>query len=232
MYGTFRRRLRAGRFVAGAAAAALAFTSLAASAATPLSPETGATTSSHPVFTWALGPDEESDSVHIANRPETTPDGRFYDENIVMSGFVEDAGATTWSPSEALYAGRYWWNVETLDASFDPVLSAIREFTVAPEVKLLSARFSRYSVSRQVRAELRWVTNAPEVLVEIRFLQKRRAVGVVRERSETLVSQDPDETMLAWTAPRKVPRGARLVVVVRITGAGGTATTRRSLRAP
>jgi hypothetical protein len=232
MNGTFRRRLRTSRFFAGAAAAALMFSALAAHAATPLSPETGATTSSHPVFTWSLAPDEESDSVHIANRPETTPEGRFYDENIVMSGFVDDVASTTWTPSEALYAGRYWWNVETLNVDFDPVLSPIREFRVAPEVKLLSTRFVRFTISRQVRAELQWATNAPEVLVEVRFLHKRRAVGIVRERSETLVSQDPDETMLNWTAPRKVRRGAQLVAVVRITGAGGTATTRRSLRAP
>ena len=196
-----------------------------------MSPDPGATTSSHPVFTWALGPGEESDSVHIANQPDTTPDGEFHSENVVAIGNAEP-DSTTWSPTDPLFAGRYWWNVETRDADFAPSFSPVRDFTVATEIRLLSVRFARYTVGRHVRIDLRWVTNAHDVVVEVRFLRRGRTVGLVRRQGETLISRDPDSAVLTWTAPRKVGRRSGLVAVVRVTGAGASATTRRSFTAP
>jgi hypothetical protein len=216
----------------GLSFAALVCASLATSAATPVAPAPGATTSSHPIFTWTLEPTEESDTVHVASRPETTPDGQFHSENVVMTGALVESAATTWSPVEALFAGRYWWNVETRDADFSPSFSAVREFTVAPEVQLLSVRLSRSTFLRQVSVDFRWVTNAHEVTVEVRFLRRGRVVGLVRGHTETLISRDPDRGSLQWRAPRKVPRGTRLVARVRITGDGHSATAQRSFTAP
>jgi hypothetical protein len=216
----------------GAGLAALVCASLATSAATPLAPAPGATTSSHPVFTWTLEPTEESDTVHVASRPETTPDGQFHSENVVMTGPLVDSAATTWSPVEALFAGRYWWNIETRDADFLPVFSPVREFTVAPEVQLLSVRLSRSTFLRQISVDLRWVTNTHDVAVELRLLRRGRVVGLVRGHAETLLSRDPERGSVQWKAPRKVRRGTRLVARVRITGDGHSATAQRSLTAP
>ena len=216
----------------GIGLAALVSASLAASAATPVAPAQGATTTSHPVFTWSLAPTEESDTVHIASRPETTPDGEFHAENLVMTGAVVESAATTWSPADALFAGRYWWNVETRDADFMPAFSPVREFTVAPEVQLLSVRLSRSTFLRQVTVDLRWVTNAHDVAVEMRVLRKGRVVGLVRGHTETLISRDPDRGSLQWRAPRKIRRGTRLVAQIRITGAGGSAMVHRPVAAP
>jgi hypothetical protein len=212
--------------------AALVSASVAASAASPVAPAPGATTSSHPVFTWSLGPSEESDTVHIASRPDTTPEGQFHDENVVMTGAPEEGTATSWSPVEALFAGRYWWNIETRDADFLPAFSPVREFTVAPEVRLLSVRLSRTTFLRQITVECRWVTNAHDVAIELRFLRKGRPVGVVREQVETLISGDPDRGLLQWRAPRKVRPGTKLVALVRLVAAGHTAVVHRSFRAP
>jgi hypothetical protein len=210
----------------------LCWTPLAASAPSPVLPEAGATTSSHPVFSWTLGPDEESDMIYIAREPETTPEGRFHTENLVMTGAVTESKSTAWSPTEALFAGRHWWNVESRDADFSPVYSATREFTVATELRLLSARLSRYPVNRQVTIDLRWVTNSQQVTIEVRFVSRGRVVGVVRRRGETLVSREPDRTALTWRAPRRVPPGAQLRAIVRLTGTGKSAIAQRLLRAP
>jgi hypothetical protein len=210
----------------------LCWTSVAASAPSPVLPEAGATTSSHPVFSWTLGPDEESDMVYIANEPETTPEGRFHTENLVMIGAVTESRSTAWSPAEALFAGRHWWNVESRDADFSPVYSATREFTVATELRLLSARLSRYPVNRQVTTDLRWVTNSQYVTIEVRFVWRGRVIGIVRRREETLVSREPDRTALTWQAPQRVPPGARLRATVRITGTGKSTIAQRLLRAP
>jgi hypothetical protein len=197
-----------------------------------VAPEPGAITSSHPVFAWTLGAGEESDTVHIAKAPETTPEGEFHGENVVMSGAMVESNSTTWSPTDALFAGRYWWNVETRDADFARAFSAVREFSVAPEVRVLSVRLSRSTFLRQVSTDIRWVTNAHEVAVEVRFLRKSRVVGVVRRHAETLLSRDPDRALLQWRTPRKVRPGTRLVAVVRITGAGESAVAQRSFAAP
>lgn len=227
-----RRHLVPAWLSASVVAAALVFCSLASSAANPVSPEPGAITSSQPVFTWTLPPDEESEAVYIANRPDTGPEGAFLDDNVVMTGLVEDVDSTTWSPSEPLFAGRHWWIVETFDADFASVYSAGREFTVATEVRLVSAKLARFALGREVRADLEWVTNAPEVVAELRFLRRGRIVGLVRRRSETRISQDADRTSLTWRTPRKIRRGVRLDVVVRVVGAGASATKRSSVRAP
>lgn len=212
--------------VVGAAA------SLALAAATPITPEHGATTSSHPTFTWTLGPDEESDAVHIASNPATTFDGEFHSENVVTTGAVDDGAATTWSPTEPLFAGRYWWNVETRDADFMPAFSAVREFTVAPEIRLLAARLSRSRVLRQVSVDLRWVTNVPEVTLELRLLRKGRVVGLVRRRAETLLSGEEDRGSLEWRAPRRVRPGTRVVAIVRVAGGGEVASAQRAFATP
>jgi hypothetical protein len=149
-----------------------------------------------------------------------------------MTGAVIRSDLTTWSPAEALFAGRHWWNVETRDAEFSPVYSATREFTVATEIRLLSVRLSYSRLIRQVTADLRWVTNSHDVVVEVRFLRSGRLVGLVRRHSETLLSRDPDRGLLIWRAPRRVRPGTQLVAVVRVAGSGGSATVRRSFRAP
>jgi hypothetical protein len=224
-------RLR-GRIVGlGVVLAMLCWCSLAASAATPLSPDSGETTNSHPVFTWTLEPDEESDTLYVASRPDTTPDGRFHSENVVMTGADFQSNSTAWSPAEPLYAGRHWWNVETRDAAFAAEYSAVREFTVATEIRFLSVRLARYAVNRQVTADLHWVTNSREVAVEVRFLRKGRLVGVVRRSAETMSSREPDQAALTWRIPRRIQRGTRLLAVVRLAGTGQSATVRRWFKA-
>ena len=226
------RRLGLGILGLGVVAGVLLWSSLAASAASPVLPEAGATTSSHPVFSWTLEPDEESDMVYIAKEPETTPEGRFHAENLVMTGAVIESNSTAWSPPEALFAGRHWWNVETRDADFSPVYSATREFTVATELKLLSVRLARFAVNRQVTTDLRWLTNSRDVAIEVRFLWRGRIAGVVRAHEETIVSREPDRETLTWRTPQRIPRGVRLRARLRITGTGETVTAQRWFKAP
>jgi hypothetical protein len=62
-------------------------TGAALAAATPVTPAPGAVvTTSHPLFTWTLPANEQSDALYIANKPDTTPEGKFYDENVVDLG--------------------------------------------------------------------------------------------------------------------------------------------------
>jgi hypothetical protein len=103
---------------------------------------------------------------------------------------------------------------------------------VAPEVQLLSVRISRSTFLRQVTVDLRWVTNAHDVAVELRLLRKGRVVGLVRGHMETLISRDPERGSFQWRAPRKVRPGTRLVARIRITSAGHSVTAERTFTAP
>lgn len=64
--------------VAAFVAAAGVLTAAAFAAATPVTPPPGAVvTTSHPVFTWTLPSNEQSDALYIAAKPDTTPGGKF-----------------------------------------------------------------------------------------------------------------------------------------------------------
>lgn len=78
----------------------------ALAAATLLTPAPGTVvTTSHPVFTWTLPTNEQSDALYIANKPDTTPEGKFYDENVVGAGFFFN-NERQWSPTSAALRGR------------------------------------------------------------------------------------------------------------------------------
>jgi hypothetical protein len=59
-------------------------------------------------------PNEESQTIHMATAPQTTPEGRFFSENVVESDFLPHRCAAMGS-HHALYAGTYWWIVGTQD---------------------------------------------------------------------------------------------------------------------
>jgi hypothetical protein len=91
--------------VAAFVAAAGVLTAAAFAAATPVTPPPGAVvTTSHPVFMWTLPSNEQSDALYIAAKPDTTPGGKFYDENVVDAGFFF-SNERQWSPTSPLYAG-------------------------------------------------------------------------------------------------------------------------------
>ena len=210
--------------------------SAASGAARPISPAPGAVTSSHPPLVWQLGPNETSDAVYVARRPDTTPQGQFFSENVVATGIVSST-QTTWAPERALFAGPHWWNVWTTNRdTFDSSYSAPSPFTVGATIRLLRVRVSReswnYSPDR-LNIDVRWVTNVPEVVVEAVITRGSRRVGRVRASQETLISLDPDSETVSWTRPRRVRTGMRLGVQVRVIGGGRSVrAARRFVRAP
>jgi hypothetical protein len=201
-------------------------------AAVPVSPPPDAVTSSHPTFSWTLGRFDSTQAVYVARQPDVTPEGRFHNENVVATGLISQGSTTSWSPSEALFSGRHWWNVETRDDNFVTSFSPPSPFTVRPEVRVLAVRFSRFTFINQLAIDVRWVTNARQVIVEARFLRAGRLVGRVRETNETILSRDPDRGFLTWRVRGRVREGVRLIALIRVTGGGRTATLRRIVRAP
>lgn len=101
-------------------------------AATPITPPPGAVvTTAHPQFNWTVPSNEQSDAIFIANKPDVTPEGKFYDENIV-DGEVFTTAVNEWSPSSPLYAGRYWWNLWSHDVTTFANLYSARSTSASP----------------------------------------------------------------------------------------------------
>ena len=103
-------------FIASLVAAGIA-AAAAIAVATPLTPRPGATvTTAHPDFIWRLPFAEDSVAIFIADKPDVTAEGKFYEGNFVDGADVFP-GVGEWSPARPLYAGEYWWNVLSTDPS-------------------------------------------------------------------------------------------------------------------
>lgn len=210
---------------------ALVWAALVVAAATPISPPHGAVVrSAHPVLTWSLPANEQTEAIYVATRPETTPQGRFYEENIVArDSFFSTEDPRQWAPTEPLGAGQYWWTVESRDRqSFDSRFNAPISFTIPPEARITGLRTS-WSVlfgTRELRGEVDWRANTRRVVLVARLFRGRRLIGVERHSESVFSFGSARETSFDFTLPRRVKRGARLVV--RVTLVASTVQAQRS----
>jgi hypothetical protein len=200
--------------------------------ATPTSPASGAVLhTSHPVFTWTLPPGESSQSIYIASKPDTTPEGKFYDENVIESDFF-GADPREWSPTSPLYAGRRWWIVGSWNENFDTFFSTPSEFTIAPTAKITSVGVRRYAFLRNLDFTVRWRSNArrPVVTASISTLS-----GIRRWSARSVEYGSIGEvgsTLFSWYASRRVRKGSLVRFRATVRAQGASATVTRKFRAP
>lgn len=213
-------------------AAALVAASVAGASASPIAPASGAVVGSHPVFSWSLPAGEQSELIAISSSPSTTPEGAFFDENVADLGFFTDASTTTWAPTRPLFAGPYWWNVETVRTSdYSSFYSAPTAFTVGTNLRILGLKIERFF--GQAWFTPRWVTNGHQVAVSVRIRRPSGVtVGRLSKGTETLIAQDPDQALLTWTRPRRVKRGAKLVATLTVRSGSAVKTLSKAFRAP
>jgi hypothetical protein len=203
----------------------------AVGAATPISPAPDARTNSHPTFSWTLPADEQTDAIYISKSPLVTPQGEFYRENVEESDFFL-SDIRTWAPTTALFAGPHWWNVRSRDSEYTESFSAPSRFTVNGEVRINRVRFNVYRFLRQINIEVRWTGNPREVVVGARFYRGRRQVGRTFTRTDSHTAMVEHSELLEWSPGRRVRPRTRLSILIQVTGAGRTASLRRSLRSP
>jgi hypothetical protein len=205
----------------------------AGGAATPLSPAPGAVVeSSHPVFTWSVPPNEESDAIYIADSAETTVEGRFFDENVVDLD-VFFGNETSWSPSTPLPAGTYWWTVRTHDReTFDSFYSAPVSFTIAARTRIQSIRIRRYTFIDNLDIRVRFTANTNEARVTVRLRQGSRTVWRETEIDEFVWIGKTSSAYFSWFSRGRVREGARLRLEVTVTAGGAKASATRTVRAP
>jgi hypothetical protein len=202
--------------------------------ATPTSPASGAVVrSSHPIFKWTLPAGESSASIYIASKPDTTPEGKFHDENVVDSDFWFSTDPREWSPTSPLYAGRRWWIVGSRDdETYDTSFSTPREFTIAPTATIVSVGVRRYAFLRNLDFTVRWRSNVrrPIVTASISTLS-----GIRRWSARSLEYGsigDVGSSLFSWYASRRVRKGSLVRFRATVRAQGASATVTRKLRAP
>jgi hypothetical protein len=202
--------------------------------ATPTSPASGAVVqSSHPVFKWTLPAGESSESIYIASRPDTTPEGKFHDENVVDSDFWFSTDPREWSPTSPLYAGRRWWIVGSRnDETFETSFSTPSEFTIAPTAKIVSVTVRRYAFLRNLDFTVRWRSNARRPIVTASISTLR---GIRRWSASSVEYGSIGEvgsSLFSWYASRRVRKGSLVRFRATVRAQGASATVTRRLRAP
>lgn len=205
-------------------------TASAWAAAQPLAPAPGAVVNStHPLFTWSTPANEQTQALYIASKPDTTPDGSFYSENVVDLGFFYPNDPHQWSPTSGLYAGHYWWLLESNDINtYQTLHSAPIDFTITASSSIARVRTRSYHFLRLLSVEAHWRSNVREPVVQASLsrLSGRRVWSARRREFNSLGSTG--SSSFDWYVPRRVKAGTRLRLLIKV----GRASVRRTVRAP
>jgi hypothetical protein len=203
----------------------------ALAAATPVTPAPGATvTSARPHFTWTLSAGEWSQGLYIARKPDVTPEGRFYDQNIVQIGVVV-ATDREWTPSVPLYAGNYWWNVWSSDPVSQVIFSTPTAFVIPISLELVGVNTKRYLSVHALDFEVRWTANVQRSLVRLQLLRGRKIVWKASKTAYNTIGVS-GSTRFSWKRPLPLKRGTRLKLLASISSSGVKRTHAFVVRAP
>ncbi len=198
--------------------------------AQPTSPAPGAVVrSAHPLFAWRVPANEKSQAIYLASKPDTTPDGSFFTENVVdLAAFYPD-DPRQWSPTSGLYAGHYWWLVESNDLNtYESYRSAPIDFTIPATASIVGLRTRSYHYLRLLSIEVRWRSNMLQPVAQASLSTRAgRRLWSARSREYNSLGSTGSSSF-DWYVPRRVRAGTRLRLLVKV----GAASLRRVARAP
>jgi hypothetical protein len=159
-----------------------------------------------------------------------TPEGRFYDQEIVQVGVV-NAADREWTPSVPLYAGSYWWNVWSSNAASQVIFSTPAAFVIPVSLWLVGVKSKRYSSVHALDFDVRWTANVSRPLVRLRLLRGRKIVWKASKTVYNTIGVQ-GSTRFSWKRPLRVKRGTRLKLLASISSNGGKRTRAFVVRAP
>ena len=213
-----------------ALAAVLAGTAFAA--ATLTSPPPGARVStSRPTFSWTLPGNERSEELDIADAPDLETTGSFVSANVVQVAVFRN-DERQWTATSPLYAGHYWWLVQSSDPnSLDNHYSAPTDFTVPVSLSILPIRTVRSTYLNLLVMKVRWTANVHTLTLRLRLLRKKRVIWKQTESEPNLIGSTGAKTV-GWYRPRGIKRGARLTLQATLLAGGAKKTRIHVVRAP
>jgi len=201
-------------------------------AASLVSPPPGAKVStSRPTFSWTLPTNEHSEELDIADAPDLESTGSFVSANVVQVAIFKN-DERQWTPTSPLYAGHYWWLVQSSDFNhLDNHYSAPTDFTVPVSLSILPIRTVRSTYLNLLAMKVRWTANVHTLTLRLRLLRKKRVIWKQTESEPNLIGSTGAKTV-GWYRPRGIKRGARLTLQVTLLAGGAKKTRVHVVRAP
>lgn len=189
----------------------------------PTSPIGGTEASSTPLFSWLLEPGEEAEELQISTNPAPGEGGGFARDEDVRYEFLADfQTAFAVGNTEPLFAGTWYWHVQTSDQNYDFKWSPIAYFTVPdlPPV-LKSLHVQDLDCIDKIQIEFEHFDNSRDQRVSWRFdLLKHRRSGRIGKATGT--TDETDETV-SFRTPRRATRGKKYWAQLTITDPIGQA---------
>jgi hypothetical protein len=226
--------MRVALFTAIGAVLAATLVATVAAAPSPLSPKAGSTlTTSHPTFRWKLASTEAAESVSIASSPAIGSTGDFAK---TVDADILQADSTSWTPTRALPAGKYWWHVAShsnaVGSPPDHLFSPAVPFTVKAVISVGSIAFK--TAGRQFLATISFKANVRNVVVVKRLYKGTKVLGTQKSLTDNFILDQSTQDQSMWTVPSSVKHGTPLKLVFTLTIKGSTTklTTSKTLRAP
>jgi hypothetical protein len=212
--------------------AVMAAPAVALAVATPLSPVNGSVVASvRPLLMWTVPTNERADAVFISTSPVTVPAGYFREADIVDAGYFVPNDVVEYSPRRALYAGRYWWQVETSDlTTYQVSYSVPTDFRVPARTNLLGLRLTRQR--GRVSVDVSWSTNTRLLAVQERVSRRRKTLYTAFERRELPPIGGVRHTFFTFAHSKYVKPGTVLKLEATVAGVGHAERSVRYFRAP
>ncbi len=201
-------------------------TATGANAATPVSPPGGSTTTSTPSFSWQLGVGERSSTLEISPNPAPGQFGRFADDEDRRLEFLQDPQTNfTVGDSEPLFAGTWYWHLETEDQDYNSYFTPTLSFQVPDEPPTLSeVKVNSYECLKQIDLTFDHSDNSRDQFVrwQLDFLRHRKSGRVARIVGSTNEEFGTSETL---GIPHKLKVGKRYWTRLRIIDPAGHRVT-------
>jgi hypothetical protein len=212
-------------------------TAAAASGAALVVPPDGATVSGTPTLAWGPAPGEDANLLELSPSPATGGDGAFADDPDKRIAILADAQTSYTVPAGApLFAGTWYWHVQTLDLSAEPgdLWSLTRRLVVADgRIRLVSFELGFLRGIDDVVARFAYSDNSRDLAARYRLeFRKRRHGRRVATRMGTVDRGDlrGGEAFVSVRRPHRLRSGARCYVRLALRDAGGHVTRSRFVR--
>jgi len=191
-------------------------------------------TTTHPVFTWSLPGDEQGLSISIARSPKINPDTNDFMPGELAQTALLVAGASNWKATQPLPAAKYYWHIASTSGRGQPrEFSKTSSFVIRPLIAKPSLAVKTYAGQRMFYVATSWTANIRTVDFSATLFAGSKRLGTRELTTDNFLIDGKKTDISTWIVPPTVKKGARLRLVVRLSGEGGAkATATKSLRAP
>ncbi|MCW2923778.1 MAG: hypothetical protein JWM98_1182 [Thermoleophilia bacterium] len=215
-----------------AAFLALAVAPSAQAAATLVSPAAAGVTVSRPIFSWTLPAGETSEYLNVSSQSVKDSDGRLSGSSKIYQA----TAALSYQDDSDLYAGTYFWQVESsvpdADGFKTHLYSPVAAFAVKAVASKPSQVWSRYTSINKFDLAVKWKGNVEKATVYSKlYLGKKLVYSKVD--TEAYGSKDGyANNSYFYYANRSIREGTLLKSVVTVVAPGVKSSSIKYVKAP